>query len=301
MVDIPQDALEQIRDTINTLGPKLAQIVENSSPTPYVTKNLEISEISLGVAIFAALIGLVGTIYGFLSYKWSKETAKNVAHTGINVQLAIAEDFVEALYGRIVCAKAVMLEPSKVTPNIVSTLKMPAFSDYFHFDDYKTNEKAYIFLLEIGQRVIDFNNTVDICISHIEKTGSLSEKDKQDLEKKPSKILQRIVLLCEHIAGSNDFGYRTLTKILQLHQNHLRADGYPNIIQYAPKKDSMIYRNTVTSICSRSTACHPTLINLLQQFSSTYSDVHPQSEIKYIADWLCQALLIDAAIEIKKI
>lgn len=38
MVDIPQDALEQIRDTINTLGPKLAQIVENSSPTPYVTK-----------------------------------------------------------------------------------------------------------------------------------------------------------------------------------------------------------------------------------------------------------------------
>lgn len=259
------------------------------------------------MAIFAALIGLVGTIYGFLSYKWSKETAKNVAHIGINAQLSIAEDFVQELYRRIVFAKAMILEPNKVTPNTISTLKLPAFSDYFQVGDYKTNEKPYILLLEIKQRVIDYNNTIDICIPHIEKTNCLSEKDNQDLERKAAKILQRVVRLCEQLEGNSSFGERTLIRIAHLHINHLRCDGYPeqaSLNQYIENNsDNLVYSSTVDSICSRFTEWSSTLMNLMKQEPHNCLNEFSQGDIQSqdIVNWFCLALLIDAAIEIKKI
>ncbi len=127
MVDYPQDVLEQIRDSVMSITPRIAQIVENSSPTPYVTENLTISKYNLCVAVFAMLFGLLGALFGFLGYKWSKKTARNVERITAPTQLAIAMDLVQEIYRRIVYSRAMIILHNN-SENVISTLKFPAFS-----------------------------------------------------------------------------------------------------------------------------------------------------------------------------
>ena len=318
MIEVSQETIEQIRDTINSLGPRITQIVENSSPAPYVTKNLEISEISLVVAIIAAIFGMIGALYGRLGYKWSKETAKNVAHIGIKAQLSIAEDFIQELYRRMVYARAMSLATSRVTPNTVSSLKLPAFSDYFQDTDYKTNEDVYILLLEIKQRVIDYNNTVDICISHLENDNTLSKKDLQDLERKPARVLRRVISLCEQVSGNNGFGIRVLQIIVKLHNSHVECDGYPDkkrMEKYVKNDgDNLLYASAIDSICSQAIPFPSSLIELMKQGSLSIpkteeSLYQPMAQIlskgtiqkQDVINWFCFVLLLDGAMEVHKI
>ena len=270
------------------------------------------------VAIIAAFFGIIGALYGRLGYKWSKETAKNVAHIGIKAQLSIAEDFIQELYRRMVYARAMSLDLGKVTPNTVSTLKLPAFSDYFQDADYKTNEDVYILLLEIKQRVVDYNNTVNICISHLENDNSMTEKDLQDLERKPASILRRVVSLCEQVAGNNGFGFRTLQKIAKLHNSHVECDGYPDkekMAKYVKNDcDNLLYASAIDSICSRAIPFPSSLIGLMEQGSRSIPNTEeslyqPMALIlskgtiqkQDVINWFCFALLLGGAIEVQKI
>lgn len=318
MDEISQDAIEQIRDSINSLGPRIAQIVEYSSPTPYVTKNLEISEISLIVAIIAAIIGLVGTFYGFLGYRWYKETARNVVHIGIEAQFSIADDFIQELYRRIVLAAAIRFNNGKAECNAMSSLKLPAFSDYFQEDDYKTKAETYRILLEIKQRVVDYNNMINICISHLERSDSLSDNEIRELERKPAKIMRQVIKICEHIAGDKEYGIRTLQKIATLHNNHMKNDGYPDsedIRKFLKDKyENNEFSETLSSICERYKHLPSVLIDIFKQdvqasTHSTISTCYPFAESfpssivrqKEVVDWFNFSLSTDGVASIPRI
>lgn len=318
MNEIFQDAIEQIRDSINSLGPRIAQIVEYSSPTPYVTKNLEISEISLLVAIIAAVIGLVGTFYGFLGYRWSKETARNVAHIGIDAQFSIADDFIQELYRRIVLAAAIRLNNGKAECNAMSSLKLPAFSDYFKEDDYKTKAETYRILLEIKQRAIDYNNMINICISHLERNSSLSDKEIRELERKPAKIMRQVIKICEQIAGNKEYGIRTLQRLAILHTNHMEKDGYPDLESLRKflknKYENSEFTETLSSICERYKHFPSVLLDILKHdvqtsSHSAISTCYPFTESfttstvrqKDVVNWFNFSLSVDGAASIPRI
>ncbi len=158
------EALHAIRDSIATITPYIQEMASNSRPEPYTIQNLSLASWNLLVAIFAAIFGLLGAVFGYLGYKYSKNTAKNVARISKDTQIALYFDFAKELYRNITAIVNLLKthqEGNQILLNKIIALRISDFDDIFHIEDYNQNKDIYLEMKYIKDRMRSYNVTVD--------------------------------------------------------------------------------------------------------------------------------------------
>ena len=203
---------EAIQDSLSVIIPIVKEIADNSSPDPYTIYNIKLSQLNNTIACIAAVCGIFSAVYGYLSYKWSKRTAENVARVSVGTQLRQIEDYIECLFRTIVYSRCFLQSGERPTDSVYNSIMLPDTGDYFKPSDYVDDPLINSLLREIKQRNINFNREVNIAIA----CDSLSYDNRANIERKPLIIINRVCVFCSKLINK-DYNDLLVAQIVHWH------------------------------------------------------------------------------------
>lgn len=96
---------------IQSLSHHISSSLQTTVIQPYTIQSIDFTKNNLGIAIIAlvgVIAGILGAIFGYRGYKYSKETASNVARISIDTQITLYKDFIKDLYRNAVTVIRIM-------------------------------------------------------------------------------------------------------------------------------------------------------------------------------------------------
>lgn len=205
------DILQSISDTLNVIGPKVNQIAEASDP--------ETVKLNLLMAVIAAGAGILGVIFGFLGFLYSKRTANNVERTNKKNRLGISNRLIQIVYKRMVYVRTLINERSLISQNLLRSIYLPKFEDCFILEDYRNDSRRYSYLLSLKTQMNKFDSVVDSLIKKLDNKESLSDRDLLDFLQTPEKVLIELFLINKD--KHKNYADRILSTIIEYHFAHI--------------------------------------------------------------------------------
>ena len=223
------DLLESMHNSINSTIPHIMETAENTKPEPYTVESLSLSWWNLIITITAALFGFIGAIFGFYGYKYSRLTAENVSRISSKTQFSIFEEFAKDLYVKLMYLLICDIEMRKSNyclyppGRLIEKLKLPDSEDIFKIDKYSNNEKVYMQMREMGQKMNNYNMELGILKELIrdKKEDKLIDYTLASLLYKPLKIIDHLGRLYFCISKKESSYDIILNTLLSFHINHL--------------------------------------------------------------------------------
>lgn len=264
------DILQSISDTLNVIGPKVNQIAEASDP--------ETVQLNLTMAIIAAVSGVMGVVFGFLGYLYSKRTAKNVERTNKENRLRISDRLIQIVYRKMVYVRTLLNDRPLISQNILRSIYLPKFEDCFILEDYRNDAERYNHLLSLKNQMTKYDSVIDACIDKLNAKEALTDRDFLDLLETPVKVL--IELFHFNNEKSNNYADHLICTIIDYHFDHVKGDTLAKFenISFSPSSESDIGMSLFMRLCqqgpmesSRALLCKNNNEGLRQRIS-TYLD-----------------------------
>lgn len=224
--DNPTDVLQAIRDSISVMAPHIQQLADNSNPEPYTIQSIDLAKNNLGIAIIAlvgVIAGILGAIFGYRGYKYSKETASNVARISIDTQITLYKDFIKDLYRNAVTVIRIMKtnqDRGPILPDSIISLYVADFNDIFHTEAYNRNKDIYLEMKYIKDRMRNYNNMVNLCYKHSEG-GFVSSDELANLLYRSIHILTLVRLASIHLSPMQNRSETFIFIFNDLHVKHV--------------------------------------------------------------------------------
>jgi hypothetical protein len=206
MIPFETEQLDAIRDSITATLPLLRELAGNSSPEPYTIENLWWTKFDVIISIIAAILGALGTWYGYKGFIQSRKTAQNVVRVSNETQFLLCSSYIFDLIRNYIRAVVVDINyhsQEKIkypTENYISTFTLSEFQDAFFPESFNQNPEAYLKLTYVKQRLLVYNATLSVIATHCSQCN-IQENDCNDLLEKPIKIIKAIFYFVDAIGS----------------------------------------------------------------------------------------------------
>lgn len=158
--------LEAIRDSLNAIVPHIQKMADNSNPEPYTIESLRLASENLTISIIAAVSGCLGAVFGYLGYRFSKKTAKNVVRVTPDVQRTLCKDFILDMYKNMVYTMIYACSDVKKDNSQLSSLLLPDIDDIFYIEAYNGDPQVYLRMKNLKARKLLYDEKVKWCLNN---------------------------------------------------------------------------------------------------------------------------------------
>lgn len=185
--------------SLRSISDTLSVIAGNTNPMKVLNMDVEMS--NLGIGFISLIIGILGVVFGWLAYRFSKKTADNVVRMTAENQIALFNDMIRHLYRNLVCILTVGRiqssdEGHNSYPSEEHLLKMKMLpEDTIHLEKYNDNKRIYTVMHELKLLLRNYDTEIDICLMHCKERGFMQKDLLEDVGKlmfKPFYLIARI-------------------------------------------------------------------------------------------------------------
>ena len=217
---------DSLSRSLRSISDTLSVIAGNTDPLKVLNVDVEMG--NFGIGFFSLIIGILGAVFGWLAYRFSKKTADNVVRMTAENQIALFNDMIRHLYRNLVCILTVghiqsSDEEHNSYPSEEHLLKMKMLpEDTIHLEKYNDNKRIYTVMHELKLLLRNYDTEIDVCLTHCKERGFAQKellKDMGVLMFKPFYLIARIAEIEDDIYRNERERRFSLIKKLLAHLN----------------------------------------------------------------------------------
>lgn len=257
----------ELNNYINQLGKSLQDtlslIANNTAPDEFLKQDID--ELNLWIAIIALIVGILGTWFGWLAYRFSKKTADNVVRMSANTQIAQLNDLIRHLYRNLVVTIAFTKRMSTTKEHVnypseihLQKLKMLP-DDAIHLEKYNDNTDVYKVMHELKLLLRNYDTEIDIAQIHLKDRNIENDVLTDDLNGlcyKPFHLINSIILveqaMNKYARDTNENHYKDMILIILSEHFNKLANNIDHIEKWGQRYAFVNYCQDPETDCSRS-------------------------------------------------
>lgn len=196
---MPAVQADSLSGSLRSISDTLSVIAGNTNPLKVMNVDVEVG--NFGIGFVSLIVGVLGAIFGWLAYRFSKKTADNVVRMTAENQIALFNDMIRHLYRNLVCTLTMLRLQSGRSghdgyPSEEHLLKMKMLpEDTIHLEKYNDNKRIYSVMHELKLLLRNYDTEIDVCLMHYKDRDFVLDelmKDVSVLVFKPFYLIARI-------------------------------------------------------------------------------------------------------------